>query len=428
MLKAGIISLLNKLASVLAAFLCSVVIARSVGPEEFGKYTLCISVILMMTIVAQAGIPKFLTRETASNLFNKNWALLSGDMRLGGILAGFAGVLISGIAAAAITLLFSSDVQYNIFLYGIPLIIINSIGAVRAGVVRGLGKIGSGLFPEMVLRPVLTLLIMLLFVISVDIVSAEHAVIANVLASSISLVIGLVVLNLLLPSDAKAAVPTYQVRRFKRALPILVMVFLDEANRQIGVIVLGLTATSFDVGIYKVAMQFSNLLLFGIAALDASSSPYFSRIRESGELNVLQRAAKFNSRVIWIVTAPAILMIVTLGPAFVTLIFGSEYQGAYAPLCILIIGPAALVVAGSASTLLVMTGLEQDAARNLLLGSILHVSLVLVLIPLWGNAGAAAASSAALTFQAYLMWRSCALKLKVEPSIFPARMERKDAA
>ena len=74
--------------------------------------------------------------------------------------------------------------------------------------------------------------------------------------------------------------------------------------------------------------------------------------------------------------------------------FGSEFQQAGPVLIILVLAQMMNVAAGSAGTLLVMTGHERDVVVALGVSTAVLLILSVLLIPVWGVVGASLASAA----------------------------------
>ena len=61
--------------------LAGLILARYLGPEEYGLYTYILSIIAIVTIPVIAGLPQLLIREVAHIEVEENWADLKGLFR-----------------------------------------------------------------------------------------------------------------------------------------------------------------------------------------------------------------------------------------------------------------------------------------------------------------------------------------------------------
>ncbi|MEO7117982.1 MAG: polysaccharide biosynthesis C-terminal domain-containing protein, partial [Candidatus Limnocylindrales bacterium] len=74
-------------------------------------------------------------------------------------------------------------------------------------------------------------------------------------------------------------------------------------------------------------------------------------------------------------------------------LFGPGFEQGLGPLAILIVGRMIASAAGPTGTLLAMTNQERSAALGVTVGAVVEIALVLILLPILGLIGAAAASS-----------------------------------
>lgn len=122
------------------------------------------------------------------------------------------------------------------------------------------------------------------------------------------------------------------------------------------------------------------------------ASLYFTNNRK--ELYVL---IKKNSRIIFIVSLPLILIFVFF-PSDLLAIFGDEYKDGRKALLLLLIGNVVNALCGCATVYMNMTGKQNVLQNILILTVILNLFGNYALIPDYGMEGAAIASSASLVF------------------------------
>ncbi|MDA9003874.1 oligosaccharide flippase family protein [bacterium] len=71
-------SSLIKIFSVISGMVISVLFARLLGPEEYGIYTLILSLIILLGLPSQSGVPTLVTRETAKYKHLNDWGHIKG--------------------------------------------------------------------------------------------------------------------------------------------------------------------------------------------------------------------------------------------------------------------------------------------------------------------------------------------------------------
>jgi O-antigen/teichoic acid export membrane protein len=156
-------------------------------------------------------------------------------------------------------------------------------------------------------------------------------------------------------------------------------------------LLMGFLASEAALGIYAVAVNASEVLLYLPAATATALLP--AAARTEGGLRTEQALRAFRSAAV--VTAAAALVGALLGPVLLPLIFGAAFEGSVTPFLWLL--PGAL---GFAATAVFSYALVAGASPGLssvgpLVSLALGVVLDLILIPRFGASGAAAAASAA---------------------------------
>src|SRR5690606_41939833 len=62
-------------------FLVGVQLARGLGAEGYGTYGVAMSIIALLTVPTEFGLPQLLTREVASAQVRQDWARMRGILR-----------------------------------------------------------------------------------------------------------------------------------------------------------------------------------------------------------------------------------------------------------------------------------------------------------------------------------------------------------
>jgi O-antigen/teichoic acid export membrane protein len=172
-----------------------------------------------------------------------------------------------------------------------------------------------------------------------------------------------------------------------------------------------------EAGIYSATVRICDMLVFAWIAINISIGPTLACLHYSGEINKLQAVATTAARVSTIAALPVILL-VSLFSQFSMSLFGADFVGSPWPLIILCVGQAIVVLTGSKTLLLVMSGEERNTAFVLGVTAILHICVSIVLIPPLGILGAAI--STALSVICWSLWLTCVSirTLKIDPTVF----------
>lgn len=162
-------------------------------------------------------------------------------------------------------------------------------------------------------------------------------------------------------------------------------------NFRVDQLLLGILASEAALGIYAVAVNASEVLLYLPAATATALLPLAARVE--GELRADQALRAF--RGVALVTGGAALVAAVVGPILLPLAFGAPFEASVTPFLLLLpgaLGFAAIAVFSNALMAASSPGLSSFGA---IVALVVGVTLDLVLIPSYGASGAAGASSAA---------------------------------
>jgi O-antigen/teichoic acid export membrane protein len=294
------------------------------------------------------------------------------------------------------------------------------LARLRGAALRGLRHVVAGQLPDMVLRPGLLAILVLVLVLGFgEVVTASRAMALHALAATSALLVGAVLLLRVRPSELGSVQPRFSHRAWGRALiPLGLTAGMMVITRQSDIVLLGLFVEVEQVGIYRVAASASLLVAFGLEAVGAVVAPQIARLYARGELRQLQRLATACSRVSLAVALPAALVFVLYGEWLLGVVVGVEYAGGAAALAILAGGQLVNAGMGLVGLLLNMTGHETVVTRTLALAALGHIVANLLLIPVWGMNGAAVATAGTFILWNLLLARAVSKRLGIASAPF----------
>ena len=425
LLRGAIGSVGIKMGSVLIGLVLAVILARFLGPEGYGTYVYVFSLVTLLAIPSQLGLPNLIIRETAKAEADGEWGLMRGLWRFSmAIVGGISLVLI--VLAVILGYIFNAhftNTQMLVFAFGMALVLVMALNSIYGAALRGLRHVVMGQFPIGILCP--GLLAVFLFVLMVSVspmdITASEAMGLHVIAALVSLVIGILLLRRVRPKELADYLkkPIYTVRPWLvAAIPLAMSDGMLLINRNIGVLILGPYASATEVGIFKIALTGAALVNLGLTAIATVVMPYFSRFYTEGDMKRLQRLVTLSARAGLIISLPFVLLFVFFGDTVLTLFFGEEYVSGYIPLAIIAVGQLVSASFGSVGALLAMTGHEWDITKSAVVAVIVNVLLTLVLVPFIGMIGAALAAAAGLIIWNVIMWKIVQRRLGIEASAF----------
>jgi O-antigen/teichoic acid export membrane protein len=175
----------------------------------------------------------------------------------------------------------------------------------------------------------------------------------------------------------------------------------DTLNDRLDQILVGLIASQAVLGVYAVAVNGAEILLYLPAAAATAVLPLVARSGAEGSRHVL---GAFRS--VLLLTVASVALGAVLGPSLIPLVFGSDFDASVVPFLLLLpgaLGYAALLVFSNA---LVASSAPGRSSFGMLASLVVTIGLDLVLIRRYGAAGAAAAATSG-----YLLGGTVALVL-----------------
>lgn len=395
-----------------------VVLARSMGPEDYGLYALVMVWIGLLIIPAKLGVPELITREL-SILSGRGGDLPVGHLLARGGLRVLAASAILG-AFAAWWLHLGTGISGTLLLLSAAAIMVAwpILDVILAGV-RGLGQPTAFQALGTLLPSTATLALAALFMASFPAFSPETALAARAMAiaSAIGLTLGylrLKVKNCPLQDTSR----TGHVLPWRLGLSFVLLAALNNAMMRADVLILGFLGSSQQVGLYRVAAEGALLVGFAYSIASSILAPEYAKLQGTKETANLQKTVKFSARLIFLGGAPVSLVLISFPTFFISLIFGAEYTDATIALQILAAGHLVTLLFGDPVFVLSMGAHQRQAVVGFSIGLVSCVLLAVLLIPPKGIAGAAIASSAALIVMRLYLYIACRRMVGVDCSIF----------
>ncbi|MDV6253339.1 flippase [Vibrio sp. EA2] len=392
-----------------------IILARVLGPEEFGRYGLIMSIVAMATIPTIAGMSQLMIREVSNAQMEKRWSELKGLLRWSSLYV----ITLSLIVMCALSIsIYLEWIEPRIGKYlwlGLAVIPMRGLLAKQNAVLNGLRFPVLAQLPQGVISSVLVLIALSGCLLTSHVLEASSVLIIQIGASlGAVLLSGYLVLKKS-PSELNDSSRKYKVKYWHSALlPFTLLAIISNLNNELASVMLGILGSEEAVGYFKVAMQGVALLSLGRVAINSVTGPNFARMYKQGNLNGMQKLLTRSVRLSAVTSIPFVLFLIFFGDWVVVLLFGQEYLPAAKLLTILCIGQVANVLMGSVGLVLQMTGNEKRALRILIITLAITILLLVVLIPYYQGVGAAISVTTSLILWNILMnievYKNCKLK------------------
>ncbi len=164
LLKGGIGSIGLKVSSTFLTLLTAVVVARTLGPEQYGIYAYVMGLVSLLSLPALFGLPPLVVRETAKAHAHEQWGVMRGIWHWSSSLTTVLTLVIAVGALVAVWLLSDrfSEPQIKTVFWGCLLVPLMTLGKLRGGSAPWVaaGGVCRVQLPEMVVNHFCSLLLL----------------------------------------------------------------------------------------------------------------------------------------------------------------------------------------------------------------------------------------------------------------------------
>ncbi|MBZ0267789.1 oligosaccharide flippase family protein [bacterium] len=220
-----------------------------------------------------------------------------------------------------------------------------------------------------------------------------------VAATTVALVVAIVMVSRLHPIRElpRGEAPSRAGALLRYSLPLALSYVVHGLAERIDILMIGYFLDEARVGLYASGSAVARTLLILLASMmpvtATLAAEYAGRGDRAGIADLRRRAGRW----MLLLGAP-IAVAFGLFPAFlVTTLFGDEYAGGAPILRILAPGYLAAIVLGPLGVIIAALGKTTWSLQNALVRTSVNIALNALLIPRWGLAGAAVATTAAMT-------------------------------
>lgn len=409
-LKAGAFSLLVRVSGVVFTFLVSVFLARFLGADKYGNYSIAFSLILLSAVPSRMGLAQLVLRETSQDRGRPfpHWGryLVSWSLSLSTKYC----LTLLGLFLLALCVCYFLAPKENFLkivslgILSIFLSIILSYIAILCAHVRGVGLAVLGQTPDAIIRPFTFLCLIAICVYQAPAPTTELAISLNIVSSLVALTCAIYLIKRY--GDEKFKGRALNEREGQKwieaALPLAGLAAVQALNRHIDILMVGAFLSPTETGIFRASLSLSTLASFGLQAINLVFAPYYARYFQEKKLLALEALAISSARFVSLIALIVVVIFGLLGDRVLGVLFGEVFAAGYGALLIGSIAQLLNAITGAVAVVAAMAGLEKQASLILMAALAVNFLLNMFLIPLFGIEGAAIASLIST-----LAWNGC---------------------
>ena len=412
---------LVRLAGMGFGLLVTVIIGRILGAEGLGIYSYAVILLSLLAVPVSNGWATLTLRTVSRAKYDQQWQLSKGLMQRGAHLSVVLSVL--GFALGMFVYRFFLESSEFLSVTAVALLafvlFFDQLSALRLAVLRGLQHPVWGQAPEMLVRPLLITVCLLVIASMIGPkMSVQDAFWALLVASGITTFLGGMILWSKAPGELAVAPAIFDSRTWMASAGLLAgNAGLIMLNSQVDILLLGMLGSLEDVGVYRVAAQIALLSGFVYTALNMLAMQRFAYLRATGDIKHLRATATVMARIAFLGTFPLPVAFYFFGEKILLSLFGVEFVPALQPLFWLLAVQTISASAGMTSAILIMNGREALIIRLTIISLVVNVVLCLFLIPRFGTTGAAISTLLSIGGWNIALWAVTRKQLHIDSSI-----------
>lgn len=397
--KGGGVLFVGRLVEYASRFAFGIIVARILGADGYGLYTLGVATAIMLASVARLGLSEGLVHFLPAALSRRDdartWGILQAGL-IGSTVLGLGfGMLLFALAEPLATNLFHDPAAARVLRLVSISVPVMALGRVLLAAIRGFQTMRYEVYVDSIALSVARLgLTALLLALGWGL---PGALAAHVLAWIAADALLFFFLNRLFPLRRGLGGARCDVRRvLSYSVPLCLTQLIRQLRGNFDLLLLGILTTMAAVGVYSAAARVQMVGGMFLMAAEMVAKPIIADLYHKGDVVQLGRLYKTLTRWSFVFVMPYFLTILVFAKPILA-IFGEEFAEGGQVLMIVSIGTLVQGATGICDATIVMTGHSRLTFLNSLIAAGLSVGLALILIPARGLLGAAIAASLSLT-------------------------------
>ncbi len=382
---------------------------RILGRQQYGIYSYFFSLISISIIPVEYGISNLIIRETARAESNDQANTIIGLWWWSFRITLWVSLSLIGIILIILYSTGKSWVdEYQLFtlLWGLPLILIQSMIHLSSAALRGMKRIILGQVPNIIIIPLLFIVFFVLgSIIWPNDLSPAFAMAIRLFASIIALIASIIFLLKNTPREIFTFKPLYNKKYWLLSvIPFGFSTGLNIMKSHASILILGFFVSPEQIASYQVAVSAAAIAVLVLHSMNTLLAPQFASLFANNEKRKLQKLVTLSARAVLSFNLVISFIFILFGKQILMIAFGAETVDAYPAVLILLVGQLINSFIGSVAFLLNMTGHEKDVMIIVSISTVLNIVLTFLIAPRYGILGAAIANSASIIFDQIAMF------------------------
>jgi O-antigen/teichoic acid export membrane protein len=405
--------------------LAAIVLARAIGAEGLGTYTLVLAVVVLTGLLVEFGLPSLVIREIAHHDSIAEVAVVKGILL-------YSLLVIILMSAIVIPLVISvgphlvpgiTADEPQLLPIAAALIPLSALSTTIGAALSGKQLVVLGMVPQRFIRPAtFTIALIAASTLEPGWLTPFRAVVLQVMAATAALSVSVVQLIRHFSSALRQVETQIAWRAWSLAMLRLGLTNgIRLAEGQILLLVTGALASAETVGFLRVAQRGAGLVALGTSIAVSVASPRIARLNADGQLAHLQRLLTLVARASIGVAIMGFLVFAFGGGHLLEILFGVEFIPAWSALVILSAAEISRAIFGLGGVLLNMLRYENVTMVGLLLSLAVSSSTAIMLTPHYGAVGAAWGMFLGVTAVSALLRYMVKRTLNLETSVIGGR-------